>query len=1293
MSNEEVKVSIPSETEDIKKHKESIDRIFVSQYMNDTGDTYVVTYSKEDNSIVGWSVHNIENDGQQQPDEFYKLKEESYKIESFALYKKFLSLCYCVKDESNYKQCLIDLNSKPPQFFELEHSYSNYVRGRYTIGFLPNGDLILVSICNHKIYKYLTNNMPKNIATLKYSETYDIEIPKSLYDQSIYCSMYQEKLFLFIQNRKTSILQFDLLKMNLDRRYDSPINWNSLYSSKFRYEFTIVIMNKNRTLLAVEILYYTCIFSMENGRLISNLSSDIFMAGTTPIEFITLKNGFEGLFVVCSKYHRLFKSIPAFINPYRPSENVSNFEENNSNDIDNSNAIITKLNRKFFIDGDGNICVTNGLDEDKFQQISNKITYRNSIYDSSTFKEIQNILKEIVEKEEIDRVEPAKIQFEDGNIIFEKDENRDIIKFEINNINLAPRNNPYILSYKLINNQQDLVLINVEKIEIFIRDENSITGITSRYQWYNNKWEDTYAKFRNENLGFNKHFTTQYYKQLFNNILDNEFNDSNFLIPLPRFELSLDDFNNSLFNEFRNNTKALSRLVLEMSSEEIDYQQKKQRAIFIINDADMFSKYGLEILKVAINKKYEDIVKQVIDRIIKSIQSIQNNLKTYVFTELNPSQTNCSYMMILLPFMSLNFLELCKNYPDFIIKYISCTSIILSPYCDSITSSTNTSLHSYTDICIKKTNLVDDYFKLISSSFNSLTQSLRNQEEVQKISFIVPFPKICVYKDRTENNHKKDNYNQEAKNNYKKDDYKDNSKKNDQNDNQINIWNEFLYKPKSILFCNIDSLHFYNWWNFAAIIDFKWRTFGRIYYYSIWFLYTVFCICYALASILEPNSITNIQRNSLFIITIIFGSKFLIFEILQCFWKPKYYFNDPWNYFDISAYSLPIATSICWLINKSLPPWLVALSIILLSFKFLLFFRIFKSYGIYFAIILGVAKTVSPFLVILLFIIIGYAQAFHFILRSTNNNDANNPWNLASRYYFASSNKIINNTTTLVQPPTPNTNLFDWFPTSLFAVYNMITGDSGSLSSWTYQENPLMTLLLVTFTFFTVIYLLNLFIGLLNIAISDYNKEEEYLLQKARIIIEIELLYMFPYLKHKKEWFPDWIYYDMPITEVRKLINAIDNDRTVFNYYLPVISADLRNLVALDDIKEKQIKKQIDELEQQINNFQQQIYNLQQQTNEFQQQMSLQLGVLIQQMVAQQMIVQNQQIDIPNQQTGVPNQPMQQIRNKDFFLSIFKVRDKDIFFSILRLENIKDQSDYTIDSISTNRDSYSNSLI
>jgi hypothetical protein len=196
-----------------------------------------------------------------------------------------------------------------------------------------------------------------------------------------------------------------------------------------------------------------------------------------------------------------------------------------------------------------------------------------------------------------------------------------------------------------------------------------------------------------------------------------------------------------------------------------------------------------------------------------------------------------------------------------------------------------------------------------------------------------------------------------------------------------------------------------------------------------------------------------------------------------------------------------------------------------LSFKFLLFFRVFKSFGIYFAIIIGVAKEVFPFLVLLFFIVLGYAQAFFIVLRSTSINDANDPRNLATKYDFVNPDGIISNTTTIIQETDSNTNLFNWFPTSLLAVYNLLTGnnllfiykqkkkkkknfnnffniiigDSGSLSPFAYREHTIMTILLVTFTFFTVIYLMNLFIGLLNIAIDDYNKEEEFLLQKARV--------------------------------------------------------------------------------------------------------------------------------------------------------------------------------------------------
>ncbi|CAB5390109.1 unnamed protein product [Rhizophagus irregularis] len=381
------------------------------------------------------------------------------------------------------------------------------------------------------------------------------------------------------------------------------------------------------------------------------------------------------------------------------------------------------------------------------------------------------------------------------------------------------------------------------------------------------------------------------------------------------------------------------------------------------------------------------------------------------------------------------------------------------------------------------------------------------------------------------------------------------------------IWNEFLYKPKSILFCNIDSNHFYNWWNFAAIIDFKWKTFGRVYYYLIWLFYTIFYGCYSIASTLDQKFIPDFYFKLLFIISIIFGSTFLIFEIRQCLWNYKHYFKDIWNLFDVGTYLLPIIASIFWFINFSQPILLTSISIILLSFKFLLFFRVFESFGIYFAIIIGVAKKVFPFLVVLLFIVLGYAQAFFIVLRSNSINDDNDPQNIATKYDFVNSDGTISNITTIIQEPDSNTNLFNWFPTSLLAVYNLLTGDSGSLSSFTYREHSIMTILLVTFTFFTVIYLMNLFIGLLNLAIDDYNKKEEFLLQKAQIIMEIELFYMLP------------CYYDIPITKIRKLINAIDNEQTVFNYP-PFISKKLRELVAISDDNNK-LEKKIEQLTKQ----------------------------------------------------------------------------------------------------------------
>src|SRR5436853_4284347 len=88
----ETESDIPSR---LKQHKENIDKLIVPQY---TDDQYAVTYSVQDNSIIGW----IEENEQHQPDAYFKL-DQNYDIESFALYKKTLIFGYYDdKDDCKY---------------------------------------------------------------------------------------------------------------------------------------------------------------------------------------------------------------------------------------------------------------------------------------------------------------------------------------------------------------------------------------------------------------------------------------------------------------------------------------------------------------------------------------------------------------------------------------------------------------------------------------------------------------------------------------------------------------------------------------------------------------------------------------------------------------------------------------------------------------------------------------------------------------------------------------------------------------------------------------------------------------------------------------------------------------------------------------------------------------------------------------------------------------------------------------------------------------------------------------
>ncbi|PKY15292.1 hypothetical protein RhiirB3_512152 [Rhizophagus irregularis] len=126
-----------------KEHRQSIDRIFVSQYMDDIStynekygsDDFVVTYSSKDKSVLGWSI----KENEPKPDVYFKIdKIDNIFLDNSILNKKILLL------RSFNNPWLIDLNSdrtssSSDRFLKLKHQVHNL---NDDFGFLPNGDLI-----------------------------------------------------------------------------------------------------------------------------------------------------------------------------------------------------------------------------------------------------------------------------------------------------------------------------------------------------------------------------------------------------------------------------------------------------------------------------------------------------------------------------------------------------------------------------------------------------------------------------------------------------------------------------------------------------------------------------------------------------------------------------------------------------------------------------------------------------------------------------------------------------------------------------------------------------------------------------------------------------------------------------------------------------------------------------------------------------------------------------------------------------------------------------------------------
>ncbi|PKY48868.1 hypothetical protein RhiirA4_464594 [Rhizophagus irregularis] len=537
------------------------------------------------------------------------------------------------------------------------------------------------------------------------------------------------------------------------------------------------------------------------------------------------------------------------------------------------------------------------------------------------------------------------------------------------------------------------------------------------------------------------------------------------------------------------------------------YTACSESIVSIIKDDRCLAKYGPTLLS--------NLIKSTDSRFTCHIEDIYN--KCIKLVKEDP-KGNLKFLNIITSSMN----DLFINYPGYIPKFNSEMFMILNPYNERIWNNHHSHFKTFShEVEILKANknirrifkyIMFTYVKILylTTSILCLPFTILMKQSKQQIVLIVPYIDYSRYP------------------------------------LGYSWWKEIFYPPSNV-FTDTCIKEFYSNWNGEAIINFKWNTFGRIYYFIIWLLFLVFLVCFTIASY-PTNSITQEIRIKLYQTTIAFGFYHLLFELRQFIWNPKKYFSSIWNLFDLSAYLSATIASIYWIKYDDIPDWALSISCLLLDLKFLLFFRIFEYFGVYFAIIFGVAKRVFSFLVVLAIIIASFAHAFFLLLHpqdlldslsAQNLNDPNNPWTLSNTYNQVDENGNILKET-LIQVPSENTNLFYSYPTSLLATYLFLTGNQNSLSPWAPNpttENTILFLLIAVFSFLIVIYLMNLFIGLLNIAIEEDNDRASYLVQKAEVIAEIELFYLLP---HQKRW--GTCYYQVDIKKARKYIKeAIKN--------------------------------------------------------------------------------------------------------------------------------------------------------
>ncbi|KAG0228107.1 hypothetical protein BGX31_006717 [Mortierella sp. GBA43] len=287
----------------------------------------------------------------------------------------------------------------------------------------------------------------------------------------------------------------------------------------------------------------------------------------------------------------------------------------------------------------------------------------------------------------------------------------------------------------------------------------------------------------------------------------------------------------------------------------------------------------------------------------------------------------------------------------------------------------------------------------------------------------------------------------------------------------------------------------------AALIEYKWNTFGFIYWFSRFLLQCIYYILVLVAVFVQVYSEQQEQLLGVFIAITVMACYFLILESV-------------YNWMDIIVFSLPSAGSVCQILNITIEgadynTSTLSFSVLFIFLHFLFELRVNKMVCHFVTIITGIIGGIRLFFIVFAAGILAFTIAILHLIRACPSGTCDQSGVKFPRHFFGAIS---------------STYFFMggiWDPVS-----DELSGDDWSIH-----------IMMIFYFFFTTILLLNVLISFINNAfnVADETWQLVWVENRMQYVVAAERIFCaFPeYRKQRQDYFPEEIYYSATFHEVK----------------------------------------------------------------------------------------------------------------------------------------------------------------